>query len=145
MIAYGERNTWSQLIASVLGTAVYLALVIPQLLARPIAEIDWQWPMVWTVVAAIAASVAISVLWGIGAGIADPDEQHTEDIRDRDIARAGGRVGQLFATLGGLGGLVLAMVEADWFWIGNTLFVGFFLATVIGSLVSLVAYRRGLR
>ena len=45
--------------------------------------------------------------------------------------------------LGGLGGLVLAMTRADWFWIGNAIFAGFVLSAILGGIARLVAYRRG--
>jgi len=77
-MGYVERNTWSQLIASAAGTAVYLVLVLPQLGTTPIGEIAWQWPMVWTIAGAIVVSIVISILWGIGAGMRDPDEEHDD-------------------------------------------------------------------
>ena len=142
-MVYTERNIWSQLIASTIGTAVYLTIVLPQL-GQPVDDIDWAWPMVWTIVGAIVASIAISIVWGILAGMRDPDEEHSADQRDREIEWFGDRVGQAFGVIGGVGALVLAMVEAHWFWIGNVLFLGFFLSATLSGIARLVAYRRGL-
>lgn len=141
---YAQRVTWSQLIASTAGTAVYLCLVIPQFASRPLDDIEWQLPMIWTCLGAIAASIAIAILWGIGAGIVDRDEEHAADRRDTEIEWYGDRIGQAFAVVGGLGALVLAMIQAHWFWIGNALFLGFFLTAFAGGVARLVAYRRGL-
>ncbi|PZQ87607.1 MAG: hypothetical protein DI534_14130 [Leifsonia xyli] len=140
---YAQRNTWTQLVAMSLGVAIYLAIVLPQLATRAPAEVAWQWPMIWTCVGAIAASIASSILWGIVAGMIDRDEEHAADHRDREIGWYGDRVGQAFAIAGGLGALVLTMLQAHWFWIGNALYLGFFLAAFAGAVARLAAYRRG--
>lgn len=142
-MGYSERNIWSQLIASVVGTVVYLTIVLPQLGSTPVGEIDWVWPMVWVIVGAIVLSIALSIVWGIVAGAVDPDEEHRADQRDREIEWFGDRVGQSLLALGGLGGLVLAMVQAEWFWIGNAIYLGFFLSASLSGIARLVAYRRG--
>jgi len=141
-MGYAERNTWSQLIASAGGTAVYFAIVLPQL-GGPVDEIDWVWPMVWSLLGAIVGSILLSIVWGIGAGMRDPEEDHRADQRDREIEWFGDRIGQAFMVIGGLAGLILAMVEAHWFWIGNAIFLGFFLSALLGGIARLVAYRRG--
>ncbi|MDZ8275068.1 hypothetical protein R2Q81_03790 [Microbacterium aquimaris] len=143
-MAYAERITWAQLIASLVGVVVYVILVAPQLGRVPVAEIAWAWPMAWTVVGAIAISIAISVGWGILAGRRDPEEPHSADQRDREIESFGDRVGVAFLVIGALVALVLAMFEADSFWIGNALFFGFFLSAFIGGVARLIAYRTGL-
>jgi len=143
-MGYVERNTWSQVIASAAGTVVYLALVLPQLWSTPVGQIAWQWPMVWTILGAIVVSIVISILWGIGAGMRDPDEEHRADQRDREIEHLGDRVGQAFLVIGGLAALTLAMVQAEWFWIGNAVFFGFFLSAFVGGIARIVVYRRGM-
>ncbi|WP_106815184.1 hypothetical protein [Microbacterium timonense] len=141
-MAYSERNIWAQLIASIVGTAVYLSIVLPQL-DRPVDDIDWAWPMAWTIIGAIVASIVISIVWGILAGMRDPDEEHSADQRDREIGWFGDRIGQAFSVIGGVAALILAMVEAHWFWIGNVLFLGFFLSASLSAIARLIAYRRG--
>ena len=66
------------------------------------------------------------------------------DQRDRDISRLGNRLGYGVLVAFALVALVLSMVEADWFWIGNALFFGFALATLVGDIARVVAYRRGI-
>ena len=39
---------------------------------------------------------------------------------------------------------VLCALEAEWFWIANTMYFGFALSSLIGGVASVVAYRRGL-
>lgn len=142
-MGYAERNTWAQLIAGVIGTGAYLVIVLPQFGDRAIGDVDWAWPMVWCIAAAIVLSIVLSVLWGIAAGMRDPELEQRADQRDREIEWFGDRIGQAFLVLGGLGGLVLAMTRADWFWIGNAIFAGFVLSAILGGIARLVAYRRG--
>jgi hypothetical protein len=78
------------------------------------------------------------------AGMRDPDGVGRSDQRDRDIAHMGDRVGQAFMVIGGLGAIVLCAVEADGFWIANTLFFGFALSALVGGVARVIAYRRGL-
>jgi hypothetical protein len=73
----------------------------------------------------------------------DPDASLL-DQRDREISRMGDRVGQAFGVIGGLVALALAMLEADWFWIGNAIFLGFFLSAFLGGIAQIIVYRRGL-
>ena len=40
--------------------------------------------------------------------------------------------------------LVMAMAKVDYFWIANVIYLGFVLWAVAGSVLKLVAYRRGL-
>lgn len=142
-MGYAERITWSQLIASTLGMIVYLVIVVPQLARTPVDDIVWVWPMVWTIIGSVALSITISIVWGIFAGMRDPSIEYKSDQRDREIEHFGDRVGQAFLVIGALGGLILAMVSAHWFWIGNAIFLGFFLSALLGGIARLVAYRRG--
>ncbi|MFH8251376.1 hypothetical protein ACH3VR_13470 [Microbacterium sp. B2969] len=142
-MGYSERITWSQLIASTIGLVVYLVIVLPQLSHTAVGDIDWVWPMVWTILGAIVLSIVLSIAWGIVAGMLDPELEHRSDQRDREIEHFGDRIGQAFLVIGALAGLVLAMVEAEWFWIGNALFLGFYLSASLGGVARLIAYRRG--
>ncbi|MEI3868162.1 MULTISPECIES: hypothetical protein [unclassified Microbacterium] len=143
-MAYMERTIWAQLIASVVGLVVYLSLVVPQLFTTPVGEIAWVWPMIGTIVGAIVLSIVLSIVWGMVARMRDPELEHTADQRDREIERFGERIGQSFLAIGSIIALVLAMVEAPWFWIGNALFLGFFLSAALGGMARLGAYRTGL-
>jgi MFS family permease len=143
-MVYEERNTWAGLIVSVIGMAVYVIVVLQQAGGGPLTDVVW-WPiMLWVIVGSIVASIVISILWGILAGMRDPDNVGKSDVRDRDIARMGSRVGQAFMVIAGLGVIVLCAFEADWFWIANTMFFGFFLTAFLGGIASVIAYRRGM-
>lgn len=143
-MVYEERNTWATLIASVIIVPAYIVVVLMSADGGPLTEVDWVPIMLWSMGASIVAAIVISILWGIVAGMRNPDDVGTSDVRDRDISRFGGRVGYWILVAAALGALVLSMVEADWFWIGNALFLGFALSTIVGDIVRVVAYRRGL-
>ncbi|MGB4778187.1 hypothetical protein [Microbacterium sp.] len=143
-MVYEERNIWVGLVVSFVGVPVYIALVLAQLSQRPVAEVDWVPLMLWTIGLSIAASIALSILWGIVAGIRDRDGVGRSDERDRSIGVMSSRVGQAFTVIAGLGVIVLCAVEADWFWIANTMFLGFALSSIVGGIASVIAYRRGL-
>jgi hypothetical protein len=143
-VVYEERNTWATLIATVVTVPIYIAIVLVRAGDGPITEVDWVPIMLWTMGASIVGAIVISIAWGILAGMRDPSEVGKSDQRDRDISRLGGRIGYGVLVAAALGALVLSMVEADWFWIGNALFLGFALATFVGDIARVVAYRRGL-
>ncbi|WP_375385209.1 hypothetical protein [uncultured Microbacterium sp.] len=143
-MVYEERNVWTGLVVTVIAMTAYVIIVLQAAGGRPLTEVVW-WPiMLWTIGLSIVASIVISILWGIFAGMRDPDGVGKSDQRDRDIARMGGRVGQAFLVIAGLGVMVLCAFEADWFWIANTMFFGFALSAFVGGIASVIAYRRGL-
>jgi hypothetical protein len=143
-MVYEERNTWVGLIVSAIGMTIYVLVVLQQAGGGPVTDVVW-WPiMLWTIGLSIVVSIVVSILWGIFAGMSDPDGVGRSDLRDRDIARMGSRIGQAFLVIAGLGVLVLCAFEADWFWIANTMFFGFALSAFVGGVASVIAYRRGL-
>jgi hypothetical protein len=143
-VVYEERNIWAGLIVSVIGVSVYVVLVLQQSGGGPVTDVDWVPLMLWTIGGSIVAAILVSVVWGIIAGMRDPDGVGKSDQRDRDIAQMSMRVGQAFLVIAGLGVIVLCAVRAEWFWIANTMFFGFALSSIVGGIASVVAYRRGL-
>jgi len=143
-MVYEERNTWTSLIVSAIGTAIYVIVILQQAGDGPLTDVVW-WPiMLWTIGGSIVVTIVLSILWGIFAGMGDPEGVGASDVRDRDISRMGSRVGQSFLLIAGLGVLVLCAFEADWFWIANTTYFGFALAAIVGSVARVIAYRRGI-
>lgn len=143
-MVYQERNLWSSLIVSVIGSIVYVVVTLLAADGRPLTEVDWVPIMLWTILGSIVAAIVVSIVWGMLAGIRDPEGVGKSDQRDRDIAQMGNRVGYAFLVIAGLGVLVLCAFEADWFWIANTMYFGFAVSTIVGGIASVVAYRRGL-
>ena len=143
-MVYQERNTWVGMIVTVVAIAAYVVIVLRQAAGGPLTDVDWAPIMLWTIGASIVASIVISIVWGIAVGLGDPDGASRTDQRDRDISQLGDRIGQAFLVLAGLAGIVLCAVEADWFWIANTLFLGFALSALVGSVARLIVYRVGM-
>ena len=143
-MAHGERNSWTALIASAIAMVVYLAIVAPQVGVRPVGEIDWVWPMLWTIVGGLTVSILASIAWGLAVHRADPDAGHREDVRDRDISRLGDRVGQAFLTLGLVAVLILCATRTEWFWIANAAYLGFALSAIADVVTRVIVYRGGM-
>ncbi len=143
-MVYEERNTWVSLIVTVVAVAAYVVIVWQQAVGGELTDVVW-WPiMLWTIVGSIVVTIVLSILWGMAAGMLDPEGVGQSDQRDRDIARMGDRVGQSFMVIAGLGVIALCAVEAHWFWIANAMFFGFALANLVGAIARVTAYRRGL-
>ncbi|MFI5893533.1 hypothetical protein ACIA5D_25855 [Actinoplanes sp. NPDC051513] len=47
-------------------------------------------------------------------------------------------------VLGGVTALILALAQTGYFWIANTIYLGFILSAAVGSLARVCAYRYGL-
>jgi hypothetical protein len=84
--------------------------------------------------------MVLNIAWGIFS----PKDAGRKDQRDRQITRFGDSIGQSFVIIGGVAALVLAMLEAPFFWIANVIYLSFVLSAFLGSIARLVAYRRGL-
>ena len=143
-MVYEERNIWASLIVTFVAMTVYVVIVLQQAGGGPLTSVDWVPLMLWTILGSIGATIVVSIVWGMLAGLKNPDEVGKSDQRDRDIAHMSTRVGQAFMVIAGLGVIVLCAFEADWFWIANTMFFGFAVSFTVGGIASVIAYRRGL-
>ena len=65
------------------------------------------------------------------------------DARDKDIDQIGDRASFGVLGVGFAGALVLAMVDADTFWIGNLLFVVGTIGAILETTTKIRLYRRG--
>ncbi|WP_149083663.1 MULTISPECIES: hypothetical protein [Microbacterium] len=143
-MVYEERNVWAGLIVSPLAAIAYVVLLLQEAGGGPLTATDWFPLMLWTIGGGIVATILLSIVWGIVAGMSDPDGVGRSDVRDRDIGRMGARVEQGFVAIAGIGVIVLCGLGADVFWIANTMFAGFLVAAVVGGVARVIAYRRGL-
>ncbi|MBO0979690.1 hypothetical protein IPV10_03835 [Microbacterium sp. SD291] len=143
-MVYEERNVWAGLVVSVVAMPIYVLMMLQQADGGPLTEVDWVPLMLWWIGLSIVATIVLSLAWGIVAGLREPDGAGRSDVRDRDISRMGGRVEQAFLVIAGLGVIALCAVGADVFWIAHTMFAGFAVSAVVGSIARAVAYRRGL-
>jgi len=143
-MVYEERNLWSTLVVSVVAMIVYVIVILQAADGGPLIEVDWVPIMLWTIGASIVGAIVVSIVWGMVASVRDPDGTGKSDQRDRDIARMGNRVGYAIIVIPGLGVIALCAFEAHWFWIANTMYLGFAVSTIVGGIASVIAYRRGL-
>lgn len=139
-MSYEEKGTWLYLVVAVVGFTVYATLVLPQLVGgTAVGEIEYVPVMLWTIGGAIVASIVGRIL----IEIVFPSDSRKGDVRDREIDQLGERVGSAFIVIGALGALVLAMFQAQWFWIANVIYLCFVLSAILSSITKIVVYRRG--
>jgi len=134
-----ERRSWTYLAVAVVAYGVYVGTVVTKAASAPLADVDYVPVMLWTIGIAIVGGIVIN----IGQAVFTPRRDQTVDVRDRDIARLGDRVGQSFLVIGALAALLLAIVEAPYFYIANAVYLGFVLSAVLSSVTKVVVYRRG--
>ena len=139
-MSYEEKGTWAYLVASAGAYAVYLAIILERVLRTPVAEVPYISVLLWTTGASMVASTAGRVL----LETASRSDSRRRDVRDKEIYRFGEYASRWFLVAGAAAALVMAMAKADYFWIANAIYLGFVLWAVAGSVLKLVAYRRGL-
>ncbi|MCU0477804.1 MAG: hypothetical protein MUE92_03520 [Chloroflexi bacterium] len=136
-MTFKEKSHWVVLVVAVPTLLVYAIVIVPQVLGKPIAEVDWVVPMI----VAMVGFVLANILGTIVAAISNPREADLSDERDREIDRSGERIGNWLVIAGAVAGLVLAMAMADQFWIANAIFLGGLAASIVSSVAKIVAYR----
>ena len=137
-MSYEERNVWVMFVVSVLAYAVYVVVVLTRAQDVPLTEVAYVGPLLWS----IGGAIVVSILASIGVGLANRRDGHLTDQRDKEINRVGERTGQSFVVIGALAALVLALLEVDWFWIANVIYLGFVLSAIVSSMTKLAAYRQ---
>ncbi|MFS8102275.1 hypothetical protein LFM09_34635 [Lentzea alba] len=140
-MAFEEKRAWVMAIVAVIGYAVYVLVILTTADGRPLPEVPYAGAMLWT----IGLGIVAGIVAGIATGIAARNDGLQVDERDREIGRFGDHIGQSFVAIGGVSAIVLAMVEAPYFWIANVLYLCFVLSAVLGSLAKIAAYRRGMQ
>lgn len=135
-MAFLEKSNWVVLVVAVPTLLVYLAVIVPQVLGQPIAEVSWVQPMIFTIVGFIVANVVGNVV----AAASNPGEADKKGQRDTEIDHFGERVGNWLIVVGSIAALVLAMTGADHFWIANAIFLGGIAGALLSSVTKIAAY-----
>jgi hypothetical protein len=131
-----EKSNWVVLVVGVPTLLAYLAVIVPQVLGKPMAEVSWVQPMIF----AIAGFIVANILGNVVAAASNPGEADRNDQRDREIDHFGERVGNWLMIAGSIAALVLAMTMADHFWIANAIFLGGMAAALVSSVTKIAAY-----
>jgi hypothetical protein len=139
-VSYEEKGTWVYLVTSAGAYAVYLVIILWRVVQTPVAEVPYISVLLWTSGASIVASKAGRVL----VETASPSDSRRGDVRDKEIYRFGEYASRWFLVAGAAAALGMAMAKWDYFWIANVIYLGFVMWAVAGSVLKLVAYRRGL-
>ena len=138
-MSYEEKGQVVYLATTTIGFGAYLVLLFAQAGTTPLTEVDYQPILVGTIVAAIAAAI----VGRIAIEMIRPSDTYREDVRDRDIGRHGEYVAGIVLGIGMVVPFILALIEADHFWIANSMYLVFATQAVVGAVIKLIAYRRG--
>ena len=140
-MTFGERTTWVSVVAPAVAIG-YFTVVLSRLREHPAADVSWIVPMLWAIGASIIGTIVGTIVISIGAGIANRGVlESKQDIRDKQIERYGDRTSYAITAIGTAAVLVLVMLEADHFWIGNALFLLGSIGATWGAIAKLRAYR----
>ncbi len=144
-----QRTVWATLISFVLVGLAYAAVIVPRTIGHTPDEISWVWPMATAMVAVVIVIVAGVIASAIGGAMAaayrgEQPEFEEGDERDKQIEAHGNAKGMTLVSFGSLAAIILAMNDVDPFWIAQLLFAVGLVGGVIGAVVKLRAYSRGL-
>ena len=147
---FEEKITWVSAVVTVIVPVAYFLIVLGRLADSSAADIAYQRPLLIAIGASIVLTIVGSILTGIGTGISAElrgrsasGEIDRKDERDKTISRRGDRIGYYVASAGMVGVLALTMLQYEYFWIANALYLSFVVATLVSSVVKLLAYHRG--
>jgi hypothetical protein len=139
-MSYEEKGVWAYLLSSAGAYVAYLAIVVPRLFHTPAAHVTYLLPLLVTTL----ASVVVATVVRSALEVVRPSDTSKADARDRDIARFGEHASRWCVVGGATAGFIGALDHWDYFWIANVIYLGFVLWAVVGSVLRLLAYHRGL-
>ena len=147
---FEETITWVSAVVTVIVPIAYFVIMLGRLGGTSAADIAYEKPLLIAIAASIVLTIIGSILTGIGTGISAEirgrraeDEIDRKDERDKTISRRGDLIGYYVASAGMVGVLALTLLQYEYFWIANALYLSFVVATLVSSVVKLVAYHRG--
>jgi hypothetical protein len=119
--------------------AAYVIIILRDWSGVAVNEIDYAPAMFWTIGISIGLTIVVTIL----VEIVTPSERQSGDVRDRAITVRGGYVSGLIVSIGMIGPLLLAITDAETFWIANTIYAVMATGAIVGNIVQLASYRRG--
>ena len=131
----------AQVISAPVSILVFFILLMPEF-SKAVAEIEFMWPLIWAVVTGVITNVVVTTFlamrFNLGSSLKLTDE------RDIKIHRLGEFYTQGFYIIGGVLALLLSVIEAEYFWIGLSVFLSFALSSAVASFAKLIMYRLGI-
>lgn len=152
-MGFREGINAAGLLTSVIVLIWYGFQVGPQVGRMPVEEIAFTQPMIIAIVIGVVLSIVTSIAVSIGASAllgwregeeAVHAEFDEEDERDKQFNRLGDAIGGHVLSVAVIGALVLIWMGQDRFWVANALFMGAWSSAVVGTIVKVIAYRRGI-
>jgi len=134
-----ERRSWTFVVTSVVAYVGYVGYLLTHADGTSLPATAYQKPLLVSVGVAIVANILAEVL----LAIVKPVDTRT-DVRDKEIRQIGDFTGSAFVVIGAVAGLLLALAEREYFWIANTIYLGFVLSAILGSFTKIMLYRKGL-
>lgn len=131
----------AQVISAPVSILVFFILLTPEF-SKAVAEIEFMWPLIWAVICGVATNVFATAV--LAARFNLRSSLKLTDERDIKIHRLGEFYTQGFYIIGGVLALVLSVIQADYFWIGLSVFLSFALASAVASFAKLIMYRFGI-
>ncbi|HZJ10377.1 MAG TPA: hypothetical protein VFD39_11825 [Trueperaceae bacterium] len=138
-MAYEEKSAWIYGIVAIGVYARYVRIILDRAGGGPLDAVPYGSALLWTVGASIAASIVLHIILGIFS----PKQAGKRDERDEAINRFGERTGQSFVVISALAALIFALLELEYFWIANVIYLCFTLSAVLSAIAKIIAYRRG--
>ena len=139
-MSFDEKGIWAFIGIGLATFVGYAVVIVGRADGGSLTDVNYAPTMLW----AIGIAIVASILASIAVAIAKPSEADKRDVRDKEIHRFGEYVGGSVLGFGLILPLALAMLEADHFWIANSIYLIALVSTLIGGVAKLVAYRRGL-
>lgn len=139
-MVYEEKIAWAGLPVALLAFIGYLAVLLTRATTTPMPETPYIDAMLWS----IGAGVIVMIVISISAALASRREGHVSDVRDKQITARAEFTSRGVLVAGALAALVLAMFEADTFWIAQVIYLGFFLSALLEGVTKVVLYRKGM-
>lgn len=137
-MTHEQRAIWIYLTLSIVAYVIYLAFVIPQLVSRPVADVDYLPVILWTIGGSIVGAIVVNIVVGIFNRNAEKG-----DTRDKEIDRYGEYHARGLVFIAAIIAAVLAILRVDQFWIANVIYLGFTLSAIAASGIKLKAYHEG--
>lgn len=138
-MAFEERNAWIGAVVAIVALVAYPVILLSRADGKPLTDVPYADLMLWTIGISIVTSIVLTIILAIFF----PKDRDKKDQRDKEIYRFGEYAGQSLLVVGSLAALLMALAEFDTFWIANAIYLGFVLSAILGSIVKIVAYRRG--